>query len=71
MILALGSYVSIYLIRSLASVVIGFHSGPAKETTPNFTLSKISLSLSPPKGGFPLKRMKRMTPMLHTSHFSL
>ena len=43
----------------------------SKQESILIAFSIISLSLSPQKGGFPHNKIKRRTPQLHTSHFSL
>ena len=63
-----GFIVSIRLTTDLASRETLAHCGPLIEYIPLVTLSKISFSFLPMKGGFPHKSMYKMTPQLHMSH---
>lgn len=66
-----GSRVSNRLTRSLASSLTSSHSGSSRVNLPFNTASMIYLSFAPLNGGQPQRRMYRITPQLHKSHFSL
>jgi len=59
---------SIFLTRSMPSGVILDQMGPLILYTPFWTLFRISSSESPSNGGFPHKRIYKMTPHDQTSH---
>ena len=65
-----GSYSIINLINYFASSLIGSHSSDSKSYSPLETFSNIFSSVLPLNGGYPHKRMYKITPQLHISHFS-
>ena len=65
-----GVYASIFEMRVFASFEMLFQSGSSNVYFPVLTAFMISTSVGPLKGGYPHKRMYRMTPHDHTSHFS-
>src|SRR5690349_3154258 len=68
--LEVGLKSNILEMRSFASSEILSHSSSGKTYLPVLILLRISLSVSPLKGGYPHSRIYIMTPQLQTSHFS-
>ena len=61
----------IFNIKSTASLDIVDQSLRSKTTFPAYTLAKVSRSVFPANGGYPHKKIYKITPHDHTSTFSL
>lgn len=70
LILSFGSKANNLFTRSMASLEMDCHSSSSVRNLPSFTFFIIYSSFAPLKGGYPHRRMYRITPILHKSHFS-